>query len=272
MKQALLFAILALPLLVGNAVSQSTVSFDVEVTTTEGPHASLFPAGERLLITYSLDPAAVDSNPDLARGIYNNAVLSVSVSFPGLSISANTGSAGLAQTFNDVGTCKISDQVFIHGGPIISATPLGGENVDSVEVDFLSDFLDTPGRPFMLSNDALPLSTLNFKEAFVLFRTANGNTYVHFQHHPSARVTTLSFDIDRLQAVGILNASQADRLRSELSAARSSFERGNNRQGAENLKDFIDRVNDLIDEGVLSPGAGQRLIDTAREIRRQVGF
>jgi len=272
MKQAFLFAILVLSLFAGDAISQTTISYDVEVTTAEGPHASLFPAGAGLLISYTLDPAAVDSNPDTARGIYNNAVLSMSISFPGLSISANTGSAGLAQTFDNFGTCKISDQVFIHGGPISSATPLGGENVNTVEVDFLSAFVVTPSVPFMLSSDALPLSTLAFQEAFVIFRTDSGNTFVSFNLHPSARVQRLSLDVDTLQSIGVLTASQADRLRSELAASRTGFDRGNVRLGADNLKDFIDRVNDLIDERVLSESGGQRLIDTARDIRRQVGF
>ena len=272
MKQALLLAILALPVFVGSAISQTTVSYDVEVTTVQGPHASLFPARERLLISYSLDPAVTDSNADPSRGIYNNAVLSMSINFPGLSISANTGSAGLAQTFNDVGTCKLSDQVFIHGGPIISATPLGGVNVNSVEVDFLSEFFDAPRRPFMLSNDALPLTNLEFVEGFVIFRTASGDTFVNFDLHPSARVQGLIDEVDTLQAIGVFTATQADRLRSELAASQTGFDRGNTRQGAENLKDFIDRLNDFIDDGSLAQSAGQRLIDTARSIRHQVGF
>ena len=272
MKRALLLAILALALTAANAIAQTTVSYDVEVTTAQGPHASLFPAGERLLLSYSLDPAATDSNADPKLGVFNNAVVSMSISFPGISISATTGAAGLAQTFNNVGTCKISDQVFIHGGPIISATPLGGENVNSVEVDFLSEFVDAPLSVFMLSSDALPLTTLEFADAFVLFRTASGNTFVHFNLHPSARVQGLILEVDTFEAIGLLTAVQADRLRSELTASLSGFDRGNPRQGADNLKDFIDRVNDLIDERVLSPGAGQRLIDTARSIRRQAGF
>ena len=272
MKQAFLFAILALPVFVGNAMSQTTVSYDVEVTTAQGPHASLFPARERLLVTYSLDPTVADSNADPLRGIYNNAVVSMSVNFPGLGISASTGSAGLAQTFNDIGTCKLSDQVFIHGGPIISATPLGGVNVNSVEVDFLSEFFDAPRHPFMLTSDALPLANLRFVEAFVLFRTASGDTFVNFDLHPTARVQLLIDQIDTLQAIGVLTASQADRLRSELSASQTGFDRGNTRQGAENLKDFIDRVNDLIDDGSLAQSAGQPLIDSARSIRHQVGF
>ena len=271
MKQALLLAIFALPLLVGSAISQ-TVSYDVEVTTAQGPHASLFPARERLLISYSLDATVPDSEADPLRGIYNDAVVSMSVNFPGLSISANTGAAGLAQTFNDFGTCKLSDQVFIHGGPIITATPLGGVNVNSVEVDFLSEFFDAPRRPFMLSNDALPLTNLRFVEGFVIFRTASGNTFVNFDLHPSARVQRLIDQVGTLQSIGTLTASQADRLRSELSSSQTGFDRGNTRQGAENLKDFIDRLNDLIDDGDLAQSAAQPMIDTARSIRHQVGF
>src|SRR5687768_9668091 len=107
MKRVLLFVLLILPLMVGTALSQATISYDVEVTTAQGPHASLFPAGERLLITYSLDPSTVDSEADPARGLFFNAVQSMSISFPGISIFANTGAAGLAQTFNDIGSCKV---------------------------------------------------------------------------------------------------------------------------------------------------------------------
>ena len=273
MRRVLLCAAIILPLISGSAMAQTTISYDVEVTSTGGgPHASLFPIGQRLLVTYTLDPAATDSSADPARGVFSNAVLSMSISFPGTPISASTGAAGTAQTFDNVGACQVSDQVFIHGGPIISATPLGGENVDSVEVDFLSDFVVTPNVPFMLSSDALPLSPLRFHDAFVIFRTASGNTFVHFHLLPGDRVRRMITEVETLRAIGILTASQADRLLSELEAAANGFDRGNTRQGTDNLKDFIDRVNDLIDENAFSSVRGGQLIDTARRIRWRFGF
>ena len=270
MKRAFVLSVVILFVSAAAATSQ-TFNYDAEVSTSSGPHASLFPRRTRALVTYTLDPAAVDSNADPSLGIYSDAILSMSVNFPDLAIFANTGAAGLAQTFNNVGTCKISDQVFLHGGPISSASPLGGEAITSIEVDFLSKFVVTPETPFMLSSDALPTSSLPLVDAFVILRTANGNTFVHFVPHPQDSARLLISEIGVLRGIGILTLEEAGRLTSELNAAIDGLDRGNTRQGCDNLRDFIEQVNEFIDDGVLSPVRGQQLIDDARNVRTQIG-
>ena len=87
-----------------------------------------------------------------------------------------------AQTFdNFVDTNgSWSDQVFIIGGPISSASLLGGAPIDSIEVDFLSGFLVPPNEPLLISSDALPLTHLSGVQNFVILHTAHGTTFVNF--------------------------------------------------------------------------------------------
>lgn len=160
------------------------LSYDAVVTFSGGIHSSLFPAGERVLISYTLDPLVADSNSDSQRGLFDSPVLSLSVSFVDLGIFANSGSAGRAQTFNNVvdsGSGRLSDQVFLFGGPISSASSLGGESINFLEVDFLSDFVTLPNEPSMLSSDALPLFELPIIDAFLFLGTSSGFTSVHFE-------------------------------------------------------------------------------------------
>ena len=270
MKRAFILSVVIMIASATVAISQ-TFSYDAEVSTSSGPHSSLFPTRSRALITYTLDPTVADTNPDPSRGIYSGAVLSLSVNFPDLGIFANAGAAGLAQTFNNAGTCKISDQVFFFGGPISSASTLGGEVIQSVEVDFLSKFVVEPDTPFMLSSDALPTMRLPLIDSFVRLQTVNGNTFVHFVLHPQDSARLFINEIGVLQGIGILTPSQAGRLTSELNAAIEGLDRGNTRQGCDNLRDYINRLNELIDDGVLSPVRGQQLIDEARTVRLQIG-
>lgn len=272
MKRVILFSILIIAMSAVEVVSQVTISYEVAVTTASGPHASVFPSGEHGTISYTLDPAAVDSNADTSRGVYSNAVLSMSVSFPGLGIFANAGSAGLAQTFDNVGnTCTISDQVFFFGGPISSASTLGGETINQIEVDFLSEFRPPSSPPFMLSSDALPLSSLPMIDPFVIFRTAGGSTFVNFSPTFTGQIQLLKNEIEVLVAIGRLTRPQADRLLDKLNDATAALARGNTRGACADLRTFIDRVNAYIDEGSLLRHLGQSLIDDARDLRAQMG-
>lgn len=164
-------------------VAAVTISYDAMVTFADGPQSAVFPGGETLAISYTLDPLAADSNGDPRRGFFNNAVLSLSVSFPTIGVSAVAGAAGLAQTFDnvvDAPSGTLSDQVFIFGGPISSTSLLGGELISSIEIDFLSHFVALPAEPMMLDSDALPLFELVPADAFVQLHTNSGVTVVNF--------------------------------------------------------------------------------------------
>jgi hypothetical protein len=164
-----------------------TISYNVAVSFAEGPRADLFPDGTPLAISYTLDPAAVDSQSDPQRGLFQSAVLSISVSATDVGIAVAAGPAGLAQTFNDVvdpASGLLSDQVFLFGGKISPPGLLDGEPIMSVEVDFLSDFEFS--EPTMLSDDHLPLFPLRFHEGFIEIKTQSGQTNLHFSDTGSA--------------------------------------------------------------------------------------
>lgn len=163
-----------------------TLSYDAVITGASGRYPGLFPAGERILVTYEIDSGVADSNADPGVGVFFNAVQSLSISFPGLGLNANAGPVGLAQTYDNFAdpSGTSSDQVFFIGGPITSASTLNGEAISSVEVDFLSDFVVPPPQPSMLSSDELPLTNLPLTEAFVIITTNGQQTYVHFGSAP----------------------------------------------------------------------------------------
>jgi hypothetical protein len=269
MNRACLLLVLIFLVFAGQGFSQVTISYEAAVTIAGGPHAAAIPVGERATITYTLDPSAVDSNSDPQRGVFFNAVLGMSVSFPDLGVFANSGPSGLAQTFNDVGTCSVSDQVFIFGGPSSSASTLGGEAINSIEVDFLSNFVSPSATPpSMLTSDALPLARLPIIDTFVKFETASGNTYVHVSPPPPVRIQALIDDVERLVTLGRLTRAQGDRLIDKLDDAITALARG--RSACADLRTFLDRVHDYIDDGVLSRAGGQALENNARDIRDQL--
>ena len=251
--------------------SPITISYDAVVTYASGPHSALFPAGERISVTYTLDQVATDSNSDPSRGLFHNAVENLSISFPGLSIAAEAGSAGLAQTFDNIASSMgvLSDQVFFHGGPLISASSLGGEPITRIEVDFLSRFVSSPSEPTMLSSDALPISRLPLTDSFVLLYTASGPTFVNFAPPPRERLVLLIDEVQALADTGALTASQAEGLIRRLEDAIDRLDRG--RDACNKLQSFINKVNDLVATGGLSADQGQNLIETALSIQDQLG-
>ncbi len=173
--------LLASVLAVAPAVA-GAVSFEARVERASGPHAELFPAGAAVSIDYDLDSGAPDIEPDPRRGFFPAAVEFLAVSFPGLAIDVAAGPAGPVQTFDNAVTddgSLASDQVFIFGGPVTADSVLGGEPIEKLEVDFLSDFVAPPAEPMMLDSDALPLDALPLTDAFVYLRTASGVTYVN---------------------------------------------------------------------------------------------
>jgi hypothetical protein len=253
---------------------QRVISYEAVVTSASGLHAGVFPAGETVRVSYALDPTATDSNADPSRGLFHDAVLSLSISFPNLSVFADAEVTGLAQTFNNIAdppSGQLSDQVFIHSGPVTQASLLGGETITQTEVDFLSDFVPPPSEPSMLASDALPLFGLPMTDSFVILRTSGGTTFVHFAPPAPERIQTLIDEVEELSAAGTLTAGQADWLIRKLEAAIASIDRGNTRPACNHLQQFIRRVEGYIDEGTLSPGEGQPLIDAARNIREQLG-
>lgn len=170
----------------GHSAEAVTRTYEAVVTYSFGPHSDLFPAGRAVVVSYSLNSLAKDSNSDPRRGSFGGAVLSLSVSFPSRPIFAVAGPSGSVQTFDNAvePSGRLSDQVFFYGGPISSASLLDGEPITSLEVDFLSDFVAPSKPPSMLTSDALPLSMLPVIDAVVFFQTRSGYTQVNFAAAP----------------------------------------------------------------------------------------
>lgn len=159
-------------------------SYKVIVTSSEGPLSGTFLELMTMQIAYSLDSSAPDSDGDPDRGVFAGTVLSLSLDVPGIRASVVAGSAGTAQTFDnavDEASELLSDQVFFIGGPISSSSLPGGEQVTSMEVDFLSDFVAPPAEPKMLDGDALPTYELRYAEGLLILETSGGTTTVRFE-------------------------------------------------------------------------------------------
>jgi hypothetical protein len=276
MKRA--FVVLALMLMIpANAFSQAgtTISYNAVVTFASGPHSAVFPAGERVVISYTLNPLVADSNSDPQYGFFSNAVLSLSVSFPNIAVFAVAGPAGTAQTFDnvvDIPSGKWTDGVFFFGGPISSTSLLGGEPITFLEVDFGTGHLLPPAEPLLFSSDALPLFKLPIIDGSLFLGTSSGFTSMHFAEvTPHVAVEFLMDDVEALVAGGTLTLDQGDGLTDKLEAAIASLNGGNTRAGCNQLGAFINQANAFIRAGVLSPDKGLTLINAAEAIRTQIG-
>ena len=100
MKTALVILAVVIGAPVTSAFSQ-TAAYSGSVTSASGADAAVFSPGDSLTFSYTLDPAVTDVNGDPSAGVFHNAVLSLSVSFPGRGVSATAGAAGPAQTFDN---------------------------------------------------------------------------------------------------------------------------------------------------------------------------
>jgi hypothetical protein len=280
MKQVCAAVILVWLIPVRAAVAQSTttISYDAAVTFASGPQAASFSTGDHLVVSYTLDPSVTDVNADPSAGLFFNAVQSLSVSFSGIGVSAVAGAAGTAQTFNnvvDISSGRWSDQVFFFGGPISSSTSLGGEPIDGIEVDFLSDFLVPPQEPTMLASDALPLFRLVANESFAFLHTSSGFTSVHFQISaaltPEQRIESLITSIEALVSAGTIKSGQANGMIRPLMNALRSLAAGKTTAACSQVLDFETEVNERVLDGVLTPVQGAAFINAAEAIRAALG-
>ena len=80
------------------------------------------------------------------------------------------------------------------------------------------------------------------------------------------RVTLLKGDVSALQSSGALSAGQASSLRSKLDAALAALAKGNKTVAINNLQAFVNQLNSLVTEGVLTPVQAQPLIAEAQAV------
>ncbi len=152
------------------------VRYAAEVVRSSGRHAGEFPAGTPLSIVYRLNTSVPDSEPEGGAGIFFGAVASMIVEMPALGLRISATPSGNVQTFDDAGNVDAPDQVFFFGGPTTANRLLGGDTINSVEVDFLS----IDGDMTLIRSDALPTTALRIEDAFVIIGTGADGTFVNF--------------------------------------------------------------------------------------------
>jgi pullulanase-type alpha-1,6-glucosidase len=100
--------------------------------------------------------------------------------------------------------------------------------------------------------------------------TVPARTTVVFEYAPQEMLRSLIDEIAALREAGILNAGQANSLIAKLENAIKNLDKGKAKVALNNLNAFVNEVQSLIDEGVLTPEEGQSLIDAAEAIRYQI--
>jgi hypothetical protein len=93
--------------------------------------------------------------------------------------------------------------------------------------------------------------------------------FVEYEH-PRVRLTNLIADVRALEAQGALNRGQATSLVVKLENTIKRLDSKQPDQAANQLRAFINEVQDLMNRGVLSPDQALPLIDTATDIRQQI--
>lgn len=181
-KVLLIGFFLSLPIAV--PLRAATFRYDAVVTFLHGPHSTVFRVGERVVISYTLNPRVVDADRDPRHGVFHKAVQALSVSFPDSGIVAAQGPGGGVGTFDNVvdpSSGALTDQVFLNGGRISRTSLLEGEPISFLEVDFLSQPVFPPSEPTLLTSDALPVFKLPTDDATLFLRTSSGFTQIDFE-------------------------------------------------------------------------------------------
>jgi hypothetical protein len=91
-----------------------------------------------------------------------------------------------------------------------------------------------------------------------------------FEYCPQEMIRSLIKEIEALREAGVLNNGQANSLIVKLENAIISLDRGKAKMALNNLKAFMNEVESLIDERVLTQEEGQSLIAAAEAISYQI--
>jgi pullulanase-type alpha-1,6-glucosidase len=115
------------------------------------------------------------------------------------------------------------------------------------------------------------VKTARFDAATGAFTIPARTTVVFVEYeHPTVRLTNLIADVRALEMEGALNSGQANSLVSKLENTIRRLDSKQGDQAANQLRAFINQVQDLMKTGVLTPEQAWALIDTATDIREQI--
>jgi hypothetical protein len=113
------------------------------------------------------------------------------------------------------------------------------------------------------------VKTASFDSATGTF-TVPGRTTVVYEFAPQEMIRSLIDEVESLRAAGILNGGQANSLIAKLENAIINLDKGKAKTALNNLKAFMNEVESLIDERVLTQEEGQSLIAAAEAISYQI--
>src|SRR5690349_2814633 len=116
-KRALIIC-LFLSLSMAVPIRAATFKYDAVVTFVHGPHSAVFRVGERVIISYTLNPRVTDADRAPSHGVFHKAVQGLLVSFPDSGIAASQGPGGGVGTFDnfvDPTYRTLTDQVLLSG-------------------------------------------------------------------------------------------------------------------------------------------------------------
>ena len=237
-----------------------TVTYQGVVSGASGPHEAAFAVGQPITVSYTVDPAATDTDDNPAYGVFRHGVQSMRIVVPAAGVDATTA-AGDVQTFNDV---NASDQAFFYADA--TGGSLAGHAITRAEVDFLDFNAGANGSPVMLSSDALPTQALVTDDSFALLYTDAGYTFVRFVAEaaptPAEAVASARADIARLVDSGALRTGNGSALDSKLSDVLAAYAAGNQQIACDTLDAFRNQVRALEQSRQISAA-------TASELRRQ---
>jgi hypothetical protein len=114
------------------------------------------------------------------------------------------------------------------------------------------------------------VTTSSYDVATGTFSVPARTTAVFVWLEPRPAIERLIHEVQQLVDGGSLNQGQGNSLIVKLEGALEKLDRGQPKPAANQLGAFVNEVDSLIDEGVLTPEEGQPLIDAAQSIIDQI--
>lgn len=252
------------------SAEEVTITYRGLVTGSQGAQPGPFTVGQQVEISYTVDDAVVDIDPDPNAGVFPGGLVSLRISIPEAGVDAVTGS-GTVQTFNDFDT---SDQVFFYS--FAAEGSLVGVPLILAEVDFL-DFQPGPlGAADMIDTDAIPTQALPTIDSFAVFYTEAGYTYVNFVAEQAAPTPgELAQDarelLRELVASGQLRAGLGAALESKLLAVLAALEAEDATGACDALRAFDNQVDALQRARQIDPATAADLRSASGALANALG-
>ena len=235
------------------------------VTLVSGEQPDAIDVGDPVTVTYTVDPAAPDSDPSLQDGVYFNGLRNLSVSLPESDFAA-LGGVGQIQTFDN--TSNPDDQVSLFTGSIVQSDDLQGLPVRALELVFI-------GGTDMLSSDAVPTSRLVAHDNVVHIATDQGWTSFLFTVDAEPTVGELvEYGIWRLQAAfqaGAVIHGVGNALATKLNLLQVAFDAGDTQRSCALLNAFSAQLSGIAHGHLIDASLTAEMRALAQELKLALG-